>query len=127
MVDTKIKNGVDIICAKTGIFLTDEQANVAYNFDKSMAVFANPGTGKTTTAIVGLLTAQVLYGIPGKKINAMSFTRLSTGELAGRYQTACKRCGLSPTVNFNTFHSICYKIIKKKYPNKKYPLKPITK
>lgn len=116
-VSKKVKDGVAIINAQTGIHLTEEQAEVAYRFNDSMSVFANPGTGKTTTAVTGLIAAQVLHGIPGKRINAMSFTRLATAELAARYNQACKRCNLVPSVQFNTFHSICYKIIRKVYPN----------
>jgi DNA helicase-2/ATP-dependent DNA helicase PcrA len=113
----KIKDGVSIICAQTGIHLTDEQKEVSYRFNDSMSVFANPGTGKTTTAVNGLITAQTLYGIKGKQINAMSFTKLATAELSARYKAACRKCNIVANVQFNTFHSICYKIIRKAYPN----------
>lgn len=113
----KVIDGVAIINAQTGISLTKEQAEVAYRFNDSMAVFANPGTGKTTTAVTGLIAAQVLHGIPGKKINAMSFTKLATAELSARYTNACKKCNLVPSVRFNTFHSICYRIIRNVYPD----------
>lgn len=113
----KIKDGVAVINAQTGISLTPEQAEVAYRFNDSMSVFANPGTGKTTTAVTGLIAAQVLHGIQGKRINAMSFTKLATAEISARYKHACKKCNLVASVQFNTFHSICYKIIRKVYPN----------
>lgn len=116
-ISKKIKDGVAIINAQTGIRLTEEQSEVAYRFNDSMSVFANPGTGKTTTAVTGLIAAQVLHGIPGKKINAMSFTRLATNELSARYKKACNKCNIVANVQFNTFHSICYKIIRKAYPN----------
>lgn len=112
-----IKNGIATICARTGIHLTNEQKEVVYNFNNSMAVFANPGSGKTTTATVGLIAAQTLFGIQGRKINAMSFTRLATAELSGRYKAACKKCNVVDSIKFNTFHSICNRIIKRAYPN----------
>lgn len=112
-----IRQGISIIKAKTGINLTEEQEDVVLNFKGSMSVFANPGTGKTTTAVAGLIAAQTLHGISGKKINAMSFTKLATAELSARYKKACRQCGITANVNFNTFHSICYKIIRKVYPN----------
>lgn len=115
-VSNKIRDGVSIINAKTRVHLTDEQNEVVYHFNDSMAVFANPGTGKTTTAVNGLIAAQTLHGIPGNKINAMSFTRQATAEISTRYKAMCSRCLISPTVKFNTFHSICYRIIRMVYP-----------
>lgn len=112
-----VKDAVAMICAQSGIKLTEEQRQIAYNFNESMAANANPGTGKTTTAVVGLIAAQTVHQITGKKINAMSFTKLATAELSTRYKAACKKVGITANVNFNTFHSICYTIIKKAYPN----------
>jgi DNA helicase-2/ATP-dependent DNA helicase PcrA len=116
-ISTQVRDGVSIIKAHSGINLSTEQEQVVYRFNDSQAVFANPGTGKTTTATAGLIAAQTIHGIPGKKINAMSFTKLATAELASRYKAACKRCSIVANVNFNTFHSICFKIIKKAYPD----------
>lgn len=116
-VSKQVQDAVSIICAQTGTKLTDEQRAVAHHFNDSMAVPANPGTGKTTTAVTGLIAAQTVHGIPGKKINAMSFTKLATAEIASRYKAACKKVGIVANVNFNTFHSICYTIIKKAYPD----------
>lgn len=112
-----VRDGVAMINAQTRTHLTAEQSEVAYRFDDSMSVFANPGTGKTTTAVSGLIAAQTLHGIPGKRINAMSFTKLATSEISSRYKAACKRCNIPATVQFNTFHSICYKIIRRVHPN----------
>lgn len=116
-ISSLLRDGVVELCAKTGVILTPEQREVVYNFNDSMAVFANPGTGKTTTAVIGLIAAQLFHKIKGKNINAMSFTRLATAELSARYKQACKKCGITSTVQFNTFHSICYSIIRKHYPN----------
>lgn len=115
-VEKKVRDGVAMIEALTGMVLTDEQKEIAYRFNDSMSVFANPGSGKTTVAVSGLIAAQTVHGIPGKSINAMSFTKLATAELSTRYKAACKKCNINANINFNTFHSLCYRIIKKVYP-----------
>ena len=112
-----IDQAVSLIKAQSGTPLTEEQEEVVKNFDRSMAIFANPGTGKTTTAVAGLIAAQTYFGIPGRSINAMSFTKLATAELSSRYSRACKKCNIAATVQFNTFHSICYRIVREAYPN----------
>lgn len=117
VVSKQVKDGVAIVCAQTGTNLNEEQREVAYAFSESMGVNANPGTGKTTTAVTGLISAQTIHGIPGKKINAMSFTKLATAEIATRYKAACKKVGIVANVNFNTFHSICFTILKRAYPD----------
>ena len=105
-----------LIDASTGTKSTDEQMAFALDFTKPKANFANPGTGKSATMVKGLIMTETYHKIPGEKINAMSFTRESTAELKARYDKACKRCGITPTVKFNTFHSICREIVNVKYP-----------
>lgn len=105
-------NQMAILKAETGINLSEEQEDIVNHFDDSLIVFANPGTGKTTTLVAGIIAAQTFYGFKGDTINAMSYTTASTTELSIRYREACSRAGMSPTVKFNTFHSICNFIIK---------------
>lgn len=107
------------ICAQTGRSLTEEQREFACDFTKPLISFSNPGTGKSASTIVGLIMAQTYHRVPGQKINAMSFTRAATYELKARYDKACKQCGIRPTVKFNTFHSICYSIVRERFPRMK--------
>ena len=107
---------LDIISAYMGSSLTDEQKEFASDFTHDTISFSNPGTGKTHTLIAGLILAQEYYKVLGKSINCMSFTKNATSEMAGRYNLVCKKCSVSPTVKFNTFHSLSYKILKEAYP-----------
>lgn len=95
---------------------TDEQKNLISHFgDGPIFCFADPGTGKTYTAIGGLLNAELFKGIPGENIYALSFTRLATGELAVRNEVACNKCGTHKYVNFSTLHSLCRTILKENH------------
>lgn len=108
---------VRMVDAATGSYSTEEQVAFASDFTKPMISFSNPGTGKTHSVVHGLIIAQTYHGVPGRFINAMSFTDASTAELCRRYKTACTRCNITPTVKFNTFHQICLSIVKRAYPD----------
>lgn len=95
---------------------TDEQKELIQSFgDGPMFCFADPGTGKTFTAIAGLLTAELFKGIPGKNIYALSFTNLATGELAVRHEKACNKLGITKTINTATLHALCRQLLKDNY------------
>lgn len=107
---------LDIISAYIGSPLTEEQKEFASDFTKDTISFSDPGTGKTHTLIAGLILAQTYHKIPGTKINCMSFTNAAVSEMAGRYAALCKKCTVSPTVKFNTFHSLSRAIMKDAFP-----------
>lgn len=108
-----------IICAYTGVSLTDEQLEFASDFTKDCISFSDPGTGKTQTLISGLIMAQKYHKVPGASINCMTFTKKATSELAGRYTKACKRAGISATVNISTMHSFQLAMLKDAYAGMK--------
>ena len=115
-------NGItqEAFISKVEVYLdvdyTDEQKELIKVFgDKPTFCFADPGTGKTYTAIGGLLNAELFKGIPGENIYALSFTRMATGELAVRHERACQKLGISKTVNFSTLHSLCRSILAENY------------
>lgn len=110
------KEALQLIDAMTGTKSTDEQMEFAADFTTPVVSFANPGTGKSHSLVKGLIMLQTYHRIPGKKINAMSFTREATAELKARYDRACKKCHITPTVNFKTFHSICREIVLNRFP-----------
>lgn len=92
---------------------TDEQRELITSFGKGpVFCFADPGTGKTYSAIGGLLYAELFERIPGNEIYALSFTNLATGELAVRHEKACNKLGITRTVNFATLHKLCRQILK---------------
>lgn len=94
---------------------TDEQKALMSDFTKSRISFSSPGTGKTHTAIGGLIIAELFHKVPGKNIYALSFTRAATGSLKNRHLEACEKLRIAQTVNFSTLHSICTNIIKENY------------
>lgn len=91
---------------------TEEQEALVKHFGDGPAFcFADPGTGKTFTAVGGLINAELFKQIPGDNIYALSFTRLATGELAVRHENACRKLGISRNINFKTLHSLCRTIL----------------
>lgn len=108
-------NKLDLISAYIGAPLTEEQKEFASDFTKDTISFSDPGTGKTHTLVAGLIMAQRYHGVPGDKINCMSFTRAAVSEVAGRYEKLCQQCSVSPTVKFNTFHALSRVILNDAY------------
>lgn len=106
------RNNIATVCGRLGKAMTEEQMEFANDFTKPLVSFSNPGTGKSFSIVVGLIVTQLFRNVPGNKINAMSFTNAATNELHARYEKACSMCGITPTVKFNTFHSICYSIVR---------------
>lgn len=100
---------------RLGITYTDEQRVFMSDFTVPTISFSSPGTGKTKSAIGGLIIAETFHGIPGNNIYATSFTNMSTGELRHRHQQDCARLGMTQTVHFNTLHSLCLSILKANY------------
>ena len=95
---------------------TEEQKQLIQSFGTGpVFCFADPGTGKTFTAIGGLLNAELFRGIPGSNIYALSFTNLATGELAVRHERACQKLGIARQVTFATLHKLCRSILKDNY------------
>ena len=95
---------------------TDEQKMLIMNMDKPTICFASPGTGKTTTAICGLLFTELYKHINGSNIYALSFTNPATAELAVRHKKACDALGLkTQTVTFKTLHSLCTQLLNENY------------
>lgn len=103
------------LSARLGINYTDEQRKFMSDFTRPTISFSSPGTGKTKSAVGGLLTAELYHGIPGSSIYALSFTRMSTGELRYRHASDCARLGIKQTVNFQTLHSLCSSILKENH------------
>lgn len=110
----------DAFITKLEVYLnanyTEEQKALIKHFGEGpVFCFADPGTGKTYTAIGGLLNAELYKHIPGQNIYALSFTNMATGELAVRHTRACNALGVRQTVNFQTLHSLCREILSNNY------------
>lgn len=101
---------------KLNVNYTEEQKELIKRFgDGPTFCFADPGTGKTFTAIGGLLNAELFKGIPGENIYALSFTRLATSEMATRFTRACENLRITKQVNFHTLHALCRMILSENY------------
>ena len=95
---------------------TEEQKTLISMFGSGpVFCFADPGTGKTYTAVAGLLFAELFRSIPGDCIYAMSFTNMATGELMARHTRACRKIGITNTLHFSTLHSLCRGILAENY------------
>lgn len=103
------------LSARVGVQYTDEQKAFMRDFTSPIISFSSPGTGKTKSAIGGLLTAELYHQVPGNQIYALSFTNMSTGELMVRHKQDCEKVGIKQTVNFQTLHSLCSSILKANY------------
>lgn len=110
------RSKLGVIAAYIGSPLTEEQQEFASDFTQDTMSFSNPGTGKTHTLIAGLIMAQQYHRVQGSAINCMSFTNAAVAEMAGRYEKLCKKCSVSPTVKFNTFHALSNVILNDAYP-----------
>jgi DNA helicase-2/ATP-dependent DNA helicase PcrA len=95
---------------------TDEQIDIITNFNDSALVWADPGTGKTSTVVAGLFMALHIYKIPPPRIYALSFTNVATSEMSSKFDTLAKRARIStPLVNFRTIHSLALRVVRDNY------------
>lgn len=116
--DKVLSDRIDILSAYMGSPLTEEQKEFASDFTKNTMSFSDPGTGKTHSTIAGLVLAQTHYGVPGKRINCMSFTNAAVSEIKARYDALCKHIMITPNVEFNTFHSLSNTILREAFHGK---------
>lgn len=111
MQNMSVDNFLNKLSYSIGVQYTDEQREFMKDFTSPIISFSSPGTGKTRSAIGGLLTAEFYHQIPGSQIYALSFTNMATTELAIRHKKDCETLGVHQTVNFQTFHSLCKKVL----------------
>lgn len=90
------------------LFLNAQQrAAVEYN-GKHLMVLAGAGTGKTRT-IVARAAYLISHGTDPKRIQILSFTRKSAGEIVERVKAMLPE---AKGLDGSTFHSWCYRIIR---------------
>ncbi len=82
-------------------------------------VIAGPGSGKTFTIIQRILNLVQNHHIPPDNILVITYTKAAANEMKERYEKAISQSFLCNNesarwgnVNFGTFHSICYNILK---------------
>ena len=76
------------LSARVGVQYTDEQRAFMRDFTSPIISFSSPGTGKTKSAIGGLLTAELYHQVPGNQIyaqlisNCVAKSMLTAREIA---------------------------------------------
>ncbi|MCL2390147.1 MAG: UvrD-helicase domain-containing protein, partial [Endomicrobia bacterium] len=90
--------------------LDEYQLNAVKNDKKQLLIIAGPGSGKTT-----VLTKRIAYGIlenniPPESCLAITFTRRAASEMLERLRLLIPKN--QADVNINTFHSLCFSILK---------------
>lgn len=91
----------------TFILNAQQKAAVEYN-GKHLMVLAGAGTGKTRT-IVARAAYLISHGTDPKRIQILSFTRKSAGEIVERVKAMLPE---AKGLDGSTFHSWCYRIIR---------------
>lgn len=72
-------------------------------------VIAGPGSGKTFTIVQRILSLICDHHISPSNILVITYTKAAAAEMKDRFEKAYTGGG---SVNFGTFHSICYHILK---------------
>jgi len=72
-------------------------------------VIAGPGSGKTFTIIERILYLIRKHHIPPENILVITYTKAAAREMKDRFEKAYASAG---AVNFGTFHSVCYHILR---------------
>lgn len=100
----------------SGITLHQNQKQIVQHVNGPLAIFAGPGSGKTT-----VLTSRVLYqwlvaGIPPNQLLVMTFTKAASKEMKERIIRLLPASSYPPSsssMTIGTFHSVILKILMK--------------
>lgn len=95
--------------------LNVQQLEAVKHYEGPCMVYAEPGSGKTTviTHRIGYLINH--YHVDPSKILVISFTKAAADEMKQRFQVLYPISNTRKSVNFGTFHSIFFKIIRSYY------------
>lgn len=93
----------------------NQQLLAIEHVDGPCLVCAGPGSGKTT-----VIVNRILYLINNRKIDptkilVITYTKAAAEEMKFRFLELAKGVGSKTNVNFGTFHSIFFKILRRKY------------
>lgn len=99
------------------------QKQAITHFSGPAQVIAGPGSGKTYTIIQRILYLIKHHHVRTDKILVITYTKAAAIEMKERYEKACSSDsmllslsssinGSIGNVNFGTFHSICYQILR---------------
>ncbi|MBC8530686.1 UvrD-helicase domain-containing protein [Gehongia tenuis] len=94
--------------------LNEEQRAAATAGERTVAVIAGPGTGKTKT-LVARIQHLVETGVKPGSITAVTFTNKAAGEMRSRLEAALGRKA-ARAMTIGTFHAICLRHLSRKGP-----------
>ncbi len=101
-----VQNNADILDG-----LNPQQYEAVTAADRTVAVIAGPGTGKTKTLVSRIAYLVENCGVKPSEITAVTFTNKAAGEMQERLsQQIGKRAVRS--MQIGTFHSICLELLK---------------
>lgn len=92
--------------------LNKSQLEALRHIDGPCVVVAGPGSGKTRVISHRIANMVLNNSIPPKRILAISFTKASSVEMKSR-TCALDNSGQLDKVNYGTFHSIFFRILKR--------------
>lgn len=104
--DLKKEKKQEIFCLNT------EQKKAAESMERSIAVIAGPGTGKTRTLISRIKNLVEVRRVKAGTITAVTFTNEAAKELKERLKKEMPRKRTSVLIQTGTFHSICMALLK---------------
>ncbi len=102
----------DCVAAAANPGLNPRQQQAVCAVDRTVAVIAGPGTGKTKTLI-----SRIMYLLENRKVKpsemtAVTFTNKAAAEMKERLQKQLGKKQTAQRIQIGTFHSICLNFLK---------------
>lgn len=92
--------------------LNERQEQAVRSVERTIAVIAGPGTGKTKTLISHLLYLLEVRKVKPSEITAVTFTNQAAGEMRERVKKQLGRARNVSQLQIGTFHSVCLNFLK---------------
>lgn len=97
-------------------FNTAQKQAVCFDGSGSLLVLAGPGSGKTTTILNRVRFLIENKKVPPREILVMTFTRDAARSMEQRFRSLGATAPIDLSVNFGTFHSVFYQILRQSHP-----------
>lgn len=92
--------------------LNEMQEQAVRSVERTIAVIAGPGTGKTKTLISHLLYLLEVRKVKPSEITAVTFTNQAAGEMRERVKKQLGRARNVSQLQIGTFHAVCMNFLK---------------
>jgi len=93
--------------------LNETQRKAVTYGEGPLLVLAGPGSGKTTVVIQRIFYLLEKMKVPPEKILVLTFTKEAVLSMKSRFLRQAGGTGVNISVNFGTFHSVFYYILRK--------------